>query len=211
VLPEEDAAEFRAHAAALIAELAPVGALESVLAERVAIAAWRVARADRIEAELFDECRFPQGGLGLALIRDGNGTRSFETLLRYRGAAMAEFTRALRTLKALQAERAAVIELPAGRHAKAEASAPRSPVRTSGRPTPDRPAPRRSPSEPRPQRNPNQPEPLPNATPLEELESLLRSGHLPIRANPAPAPACAGPQRLPAAPTASWRRSASPG
>jgi hypothetical protein len=27
----------------------------------------------------------------------GNGTRSFETLLRYRGAAMAEFWRALRT------------------------------------------------------------------------------------------------------------------
>ena len=44
------------------------------------------------------------GGLGLALIRDGNGARSFETLLRYRGAAMAEFWRALRTLKALQAE-----------------------------------------------------------------------------------------------------------
>jgi hypothetical protein len=41
------------------------------------------------------------------MIRDGNGTRSFETLLRYRGAAMAEFWRALRTLKALQAEQAA--------------------------------------------------------------------------------------------------------
>ena len=37
---------------------------------------------------------------------DGNGPRSFETLLRYRGAAMAEFWRALRTLKALQAEEA---------------------------------------------------------------------------------------------------------
>ena len=35
------------------------------------------------------------------------GTRSFETLLRYRGAAMAAFWRALRTLKALQAEQAA--------------------------------------------------------------------------------------------------------
>jgi hypothetical protein len=40
------------------------------------------------------------------LIRDGNGARSFETLLRYRSAAMAEFWRALRTLKALQAEQA---------------------------------------------------------------------------------------------------------
>jgi hypothetical protein len=81
-----------------------------VLARRVAVAAWRLARADRIEAELFEERRAASGGLGLALIRDGNGTRSFETLLRYRGAAMAEFWRALRTLKALQAEQAAQAE-----------------------------------------------------------------------------------------------------
>ena len=92
--------------AALVAELAPVGALQTVLARRVAVAAWRLARADRIEAELFEERRVASGGLGLALIRDGNGARSFETLLRYRGAAMAEFWRALRTLKALQAEQA---------------------------------------------------------------------------------------------------------
>ncbi len=61
------------------------------------------------------------GGLGLALIRDGNGARSFETLLRYRGAAMAEFWRALRTLKALQAEQA--IEEPMLRCAGAPAPA----------------------------------------------------------------------------------------
>jgi hypothetical protein len=108
VLPEEDAAEFGDLEAALVEELAPVGVLQTVLARRVAVAAWRLARADRIEVELFEERRSAQGGLGLALIRDGNGTRSFETLLRYRGAAMAEFWRALRTLKALQAEQAAM-------------------------------------------------------------------------------------------------------
>jgi hypothetical protein len=98
VLPEEDAAEFVALEAALIEELAPVGALQTVLEGRVAIAAWRLARADRIETELFQERRGPTGGLGLALIRDGNGARSFETrwrepaptlvvgALRYRGA-----------------------------------------------------------------------------------------------------------------------------
>jgi hypothetical protein len=106
VLPDEDGAEFADLEAALIAELAPSGALQAVLARRVAVAAWRLARADRIEIELFEERRSADGGLGLALIRDGNGPRSFETLLRYRGAAMAEFWRALRTLKALQAERA---------------------------------------------------------------------------------------------------------
>jgi hypothetical protein len=106
VLPDEDAAEFAQLEAAMIEELTPVGALQTVLARRVAVAAWRLARADRIEAELFEERRFASGGLGLALIRGGNGARSFETLLRYRGATMAEFWRALRTLKALQAEQA---------------------------------------------------------------------------------------------------------
>ena len=107
VLPDEDAVEFAGLEAALVAELAPVGALQAVLARRVAVAAWGLARADRIEADLFEERGYGDAGPGLALIRDGNGTRSFETLLRYRGAAMAEFWRALRTLKALQAEQAA--------------------------------------------------------------------------------------------------------
>jgi hypothetical protein len=49
---------------------------------------------------------FEDGDLGLALICDGNGACAFNTLLRYRGAAQAEFSRALGTLKALQAERA---------------------------------------------------------------------------------------------------------
>jgi hypothetical protein len=49
VLPEEDAAGLEA---ALVAELAPKGALQVVLARRVV--AWRLARADRIETELFE-------------------------------------------------------------------------------------------------------------------------------------------------------------
>jgi hypothetical protein len=106
VLPEEDGAEFAALEAALLEELAPVGALQTVLARRVAVAAWRLARADRLEIEVFEERGYANASPGLALMRDGNGTRSFETLLRYRGAAMAEFWRALKTLKALQAEQA---------------------------------------------------------------------------------------------------------
>jgi hypothetical protein len=38
------------------------------------------------------------------MIRDCNGARAFDTLLRYRGGTLAELWRALRTLKALQAE-----------------------------------------------------------------------------------------------------------
>ena len=50
VLPDEHGAEFAALEAALVEELAPVGALQVVLARRVAIAAWRLARADRLAA-----------------------------------------------------------------------------------------------------------------------------------------------------------------
>jgi hypothetical protein len=76
----------------------------------------------------------------MALIRDGNGTRSFETLMRYRSAAMAEFMRALRTLKALQAEQIAeqaagaqVVELPPRQ--------PRAPARLAPRAAPNEPKP----------------------------------------------------------------------
>jgi hypothetical protein len=157
VLPEENAAEFAGLEAAMVAELAPVGALQTVLARRVAVAAWRLARADHIEVELFAERRFGNGGLGLAVIRDGNGTRSFETLLRYRGAAMAEFWRALRTLKALQAEQAAALEMSAGGHAAAERTAPTPPARIPPRPNRGQSASRRNPNEPRPQAQPDEP------------------------------------------------------
>jgi hypothetical protein len=42
------------------------------------------------------------------MIRDCNGARAFDTLLRYRGGTLAELWRALRTLKALQAEARAI-------------------------------------------------------------------------------------------------------
>jgi hypothetical protein len=144
VLPEEDAAEFAELEAALLEELAPVGVLQTVLARRVAVAAWRLARADLIEADLFAERRWADGGPGLCLIRDGNGTRSFETLLRYRGAAMAEFWRALKTLKALQAEQAiatgpALAAHPLDAHPKAQPIRPAARPPLARRPQPDEP------------------------------------------------------------------------
>jgi hypothetical protein len=109
VVEGESAEAFAAFEAALVADLAPDGALQTLLAGRITRAAWRLERAERIEAELFArqmDGPFGDGDLGLALIRDGNGARAFETLLRYRGAAQAELFRTLRTLKALQAEAA---------------------------------------------------------------------------------------------------------
>ena len=106
LLPQEDAAAFAALETAILAELAPDGVLQTLLARRVAVAAWRLERADRMEAEVLEFRSYEDANAGLALIRDGNATRSFDTLMRYRSAAMAEFWRALKTLKALQAEQA---------------------------------------------------------------------------------------------------------
>ena len=157
MLADEDAVEFQALEAALLDELAPEGALQLVLARRVAVAAWRLARADRMEVELFEERRWEDAGLGMALIRDGNGTRSFETLMRYRSAAIAEFWRALKTLKALQAEQADMLEQPAGADLALELPAPQLAAPAPVRARPPRPAARRAHAD---RRGPNEPEPL---------------------------------------------------
>jgi hypothetical protein len=212
VLAVEDAAGFQALEAALIEDLAPVGALQSVLAQRVAIAAWRLARADRIEAEMLANQRGVPD-LGLVLTRDGHGARAFPTLLRYRGTALAEFTRCLRALKALQVEAAAAVEPSAGRHSQAERTAPASPARSSGRPTPDRPAPRRNPGEPGPNRDPNQPEPPANPTRPDGVERCPGPRLARDRTNPAPAAIGGEPHGAwrTGSPTASRPGAASPG
>ena len=112
VVGDEKAAEFAALETALVDELAPGGALQGLLAGRIARAAWRLERAERIEAELFERHADRDGNLGLAMIRDGHGSRAFDTLLRYRGTALAELWRALRLLKALQAEPSHALPAP---------------------------------------------------------------------------------------------------
>ena len=132
VLPDEDAVAFVALEKALLEELAPVGALQAVLARQIVSAAWRLARADRIEAEILI-FRQRDDDLGLAVTRDGNSARAVPTVVRYRGAAHAELLRTLRTLRALQAE------------ARAEPAAP-APGRRRGRYLPGR---RNEPEQPR--------------------------------------------------------------
>jgi len=138
VLPDEDAVAFVALEKALLAELAPVGALQAVLARQIVSAAWRLARADRIEAEILI-FRQRDDDLGLAVTRDGNSARAVPTVVRYRGAAHAELLRTLRTLRALQAE------ARAGSRAGAEPAAP-APGRRRARYLPGR---RNEPEQPR--------------------------------------------------------------
>jgi hypothetical protein len=97
--------------------LAPAGALQFLLVRRIAVAAWRLERADRMEVEVIGFRRRDDSNLGVAVMRDGNGPRSLEAIMRYRSATSAELMRSLRMLKALQAEArvrsAAEIETPA--------------------------------------------------------------------------------------------------
>jgi hypothetical protein len=178
VLLDEDWDEFAALEAALEDELAPEGALQHILARRVARAAWRLMRADRLEVELFEERGCGDRGVGLALIRDGNGTRSFETLLRYRGAAQAELWRALRTLKALQAEQAmlpARVAKPAAvlmlqpKSGRTGTATRRAPARGAGEVT------RQNPIEPKVGGNPGEAKAAPPVDGPEQLPGTARA------------------------------------
>ncbi len=54
LLPDDSRAEFKALEAALLEELRPEGALQTLLVHRLVAAAWRLARADRLEFGLLD-------------------------------------------------------------------------------------------------------------------------------------------------------------
>ncbi len=97
LLPYDSRAEFAALESALLEQLCPEGAIETLLARRLIAAAWRLARADRLEFEMLvggDQRRTPGG----ALTRDGGAERAFATLVRYRNGAQAEFFRMLKAL-----------------------------------------------------------------------------------------------------------------
>jgi hypothetical protein len=133
VLAGENAREFTRLASALRAELAPAGALQAELADRVAAAAWRARRADRLEAALLDRQRDESATLcgerqaaALGLIRDGNGPCTLEMLVRYRGSVLTELFRGLGALRVLQADAAglAALDLPQPRRTAPAGSAP---------------------------------------------------------------------------------------
>jgi hypothetical protein len=105
-------------AAAPREEFAPEGELQEHLADQIALAIWRARRSERIEQELFtyylekDRRGLEAPDFGLLVIRDRNGARALDMLLRYRGSVQTELFRALAALKALQAEAATTAPLP---------------------------------------------------------------------------------------------------
>lgn len=86
VLASEDDDAFTALAADVLAEVAPVGAVDGFLATRLAAAMWQTGRADRLEAQAFAAGELPDPDrLRLAL--------------RYRGSIGRDLFRTLRELR----------------------------------------------------------------------------------------------------------------
>ena len=105
LLPDEDADYLAAVRQQLHAQLAPVGALETLLADDMVAAAWRLRRLHRVEAEVFavERARLKSDGM-----ESGVGVASdvLAKLSRYETPLKRAFYRALHELQRLQAVRA---------------------------------------------------------------------------------------------------------
>ena len=141
LLPDDSRAEFKALESALLEDLRPAGALQTLLAHRLVAAVWRLARADRLEFGLLAGGAAHEGP-GRALVRDGRAAAAFAMLVRYRGGAQAELFRILKLLKELQAaatDADPIVDASAG--PAADPGADRRPRRSSrARPGPGRPS-----------------------------------------------------------------------
>ena len=105
LLPDEDADQLAAVRQQLHAQLAPAGALETLLADEMVAAAWRLRRLHRVEAEVFavERARLKSDGM-----ESGVGVASdvLAKLSRYETPLKRAFYRALHELQRLQAVRA---------------------------------------------------------------------------------------------------------
>jgi hypothetical protein len=113
VLPGEDPAEFDSFRSDLIADLAPQGALEEILAEKIVTDTWRLRRVPVLEAALHRRgCQMgAEEGLNLtdSVITTGSlamYAETFTNLWRYEIALSRSSSRTLHELQRLQAARA---------------------------------------------------------------------------------------------------------
>jgi hypothetical protein len=124
VLPDEDSQVFDGFRQALVDQLAPVGELEAVLADRIVSCVWRLRRLLVFEAGVFEVERpcesdrllrtlgeavptSPTAALGLVFIGAAkNSADPLTKLSRYETTLERSFYRALHELQRLQAVRA---------------------------------------------------------------------------------------------------------
>ena len=108
LLPDENRLRLIALREHFLAELAPVGELETLLVDHMVACAWRLRRLHAVEAGVFqgerdDDIWGPHGALGYAFHQ---ATETFAKLARYEAALERAFYRALHELQRLQAARA---------------------------------------------------------------------------------------------------------
>ncbi len=132
VLADEDEAVFHALRQDVIADLDPLDVVQAALAQRSAILLWRLERASRLEAEIFeygelraqrsleraqgdgeaedaDELR-AGAPLAALLVEDEASARACERLMRHEGALQRSLERTLREFTRLRAGTAAAAE-----------------------------------------------------------------------------------------------------
>ncbi len=134
IVSAEHANDYEAFRDAMFEDLAPVGALESVLVERIVVGAWRLRRAVRKEALLDRAYRRETRDSDSLISREPFSTLNAEDLedaqtdlVRYETAIERGLYRALHNLERVQARRLgqhvpAPIAVDFGRDAKAETS-----------------------------------------------------------------------------------------
>ena len=113
VLDCEDRAEFEAHCSALLADLAPAGGIEELLAQRAVCESWRLQRVLRIEREMMDGCmaeadnadRAPHDPTLGQAVRPDFVNCAFDRLRVYETRIERAFYKALGELHKLQAAR----------------------------------------------------------------------------------------------------------
>lgn len=124
-LPDEDGAAFQEFRQRLFAERAPTGPWEEVLVDQMVACAWRLRRAERMEAAVvahrtseaeaeLDHSRRSADPLALGLIRDATGADTMSKIGRYERRVERSMYRASHQLERLQAARqGAVVPPPA--------------------------------------------------------------------------------------------------
>ena len=111
VLSTEDQEQYDAHREQMLAELAPSGHTETMLAERIVSLSWRLDRAARIQTEALDailankDLASDDLALGRAAIWDCRNDRILDRLVLYERRIENSLHKSLRELNRLQTAR----------------------------------------------------------------------------------------------------------
>jgi len=111
LLPTEAADTFKAFGSRLHADLAPVGDLEELLVDRIVSTSWRLRRAIKMEAAVYERRSASSSldtaapALAMMVLRSADNGKILTNLARYEAALERSLYRALHELQRLQAAR----------------------------------------------------------------------------------------------------------